>query len=225
MKNFKIFTILALIISAFVLSGCKKDDPKLDSPEAFLQNPYVSSAINESNIPVNQGNNPPALAGTYSTNGSVTDASDVLSLLIGVPIQSVVVLSNQTSTGKIDFGESIDGISVTGTGGYITGDNGRFTIYGESKQSGSEAGLPDGVSMTVVIMMSGTQSSNGNLTGVQGISIVTDVNNSSYKELKGAWWKYNATFTLQKSNAPALKSSVNYNGTIIVQKTLQNIIK
>jgi len=229
MKNFKLLTILTFVLSVFVLSGCKKDDPKLDSPEAFLKNPYVSDAVNESNIPVNQGNNPPALAGTYSTNGSVTDASDELSSLIGNPIQSVFVLSNQTASGKIDFAESVSGINVSGIGGYITGDNGRFTIYGESKQSGTDAGLPDGISLTVVIMMSGTQSNNGNLTGVQGISIITDAasNNSSYNvaAIKGLWWKYNATFTLQKSNAPALKSSVNYNGTIIVQKTLQNIIK
>ena len=224
MKNIKLFTILALVLSAFVLSGCKKDDPKLDSPEAFLKNPYVSDAINESNIPVNQGNNPPALAGTYSTNGSVTDASDVLTSMIGVPIQSVFILSNQTSSGKIDFAESVSGINVSGIGGYITGDNGRFTIYGTSEQSGSDAGLPDGVSLTVVVMMSGTQSNNGNLTGMQGISIITDVNNSSYNTVKGAWWKWDATFTLQKTaSVPALKSAVNYSSTILVQKALQNI--
>jgi len=230
MKKFKLFTIFALIISAFVLTGCQKDDLKLDSPDAFLKNPYVSDAVNESNIPVNQGNNPPALAGTYSTNGSITDASNELSSLIGTPILSVFVLSNQTTSGKIDFSESVSGINVFGIGGYITGDNGRFTIYGESKQSGTDAGLPNGLSLTVVVMMSGTQSNNGNLTGVQGISIITDAasNNSSYNvaAIKGLWWKWDATFTLQKvASAPAPKSALNYNSTILVQKVLQNIRK
>ena len=226
MKNFKLFTILSFVVSAFVLTGCKKDDEeKFENPSDFLQNPYVQGAINESNIPVNQGDNPPALAGTYQINGSVTDASDELYSEIGLPIQTVFVLSNQTSSGKINFEERLNGIAVYGIGGYITGDNGRFTIYGESKQSGSDAGLPNGVTITVVVMMSGTQSNNGNLTNVQGISIVTDVNNSSYKEFKGAWWKYNATFTLQKSNAPAINSSENYSSTFLIQKALQNIKK
>jgi len=145
--------------------------------------------------------------------------------MIGVPIQTIFVLSNQTTSGKIDFAESISGINVSGIGGYITGDNGRFTIYGESEQSGSEAGLPDGVSLTIVVMMSGTQSSNGNLTGMQGISIITDAasNNSSYNvaALKGLWWKWDATFTLQKVNASPIASTLNYSNHILIQKALR----
>jgi hypothetical protein len=98
-------------------------------------------------------------------------------------------LYNQTSSGKIDFEERAEGLKVSGSGGYITGDNGRFTIYVESKQSGSEAGLPDNVTMMVVLMMLGTLSSNGNLTGVQGMTVITDVNNSEYKEEKGLFFR------------------------------------
>ena len=195
MKKNILFTALTFVLSAFVLTSCTKDG--YSSPEEFIENPSVKRAINESGIPVNYGDAPPALAGTYSVNGSVTDASSEMYVLVGMPVQSEFVLSQQTNSGKINFEERIGGIRASGSGGYITGNNGRFTIYQESKQSGSEAGLPNDVSLTLVLMMSGTKSDNGNLTNVQGISIITAVNNASYKSAEGWWWKWDATFYLQ----------------------------
>ena len=204
MKNIKIITMLALFVSAFVLSGCYKDDSNkksgFSSPEEYIENPSVNNAIKESGIPVNNGDTPPALAGTYSVNGYVTDASYEISSIVGTPVQSEFVLSKQTNSGKIDFSERLNGITVTGSGGYITGNGGRFTIYQESRQRGSEAGLPNGVSLTVVLMMSGTKANNGNLTDVKGISIITDVSDSSYKNAEGQWWMWNATFYLEYEN-------------------------
>ena len=201
-RNIKYFAILILILSASTFTSCYKDGESskksgFSSPEEYIENPSVKKAVNESDIPVYPGSNPPALAGTYSVDGSIIDASYEMSSLIGIPVRSVFVLSKQTNSGKIDFEERVNGIKVSGSGGYISGNSGRFTIYQESIQSGSEAGLPDGVRMTVVLMMSGTKASNGNLTNVEGISIVTEINNPSYKKAEGWWWKWKATFYLQ----------------------------
>ena len=203
MKQFKTVTILTLIVSALFLAGCYKEDESskkksgFTSPEEYIENPSVIKAINESDIPVYQGTNPPALAGTYILNGYITDVSSALYKLMGRPIQTEFIFSKQTNSGKIDCEERAGGIKVSGSGGYITGNNGRFTIYQESRQSGTEAGLPNGVSITVVLLMSGTKSSNGNLVNVEGISIITEVNNSQYKSAEGGWWKWEANFYLQ----------------------------
>jgi hypothetical protein len=75
-----------------------------------------------------------------------------------------------------------------------------ITIYLESKQSGSEAGLPDDLSMNVVLLMSGTKLTTGNLTA-KGISIITEIvtTNTQYNTaaIKGAWWMWEADFDLQ----------------------------
>ena len=206
MKKFKIFTILTLVVSSIIITGCYKDGNSsskksgFSSPEEFIENPSVKNAINESGIPVNYGDTPPALAGTYLVNGNFTDASYELYSFVGTSFQSEVILSKQTNTGKIDYAERIDDYNVKGSGGYITGNNGRFTIYQESRQSGSEAGLPNGISQTVVMMMSGTKSNNGNLTSVKGITIITEISNASYTNLVGLWWIWDATFYLQAGN-------------------------
>ena len=144
------------------------------------------------------GATPPAnLAGQYSVEGVVSNTSDALSNLKGLPVNSTFILSNQTNSGRIDCAEMVGGIKATGSGGYVTGANGNFTIYQESKQSGTEAGLPAGVSITVVLIMSGQQANNGDLTNVKGISIVTEVNNRDYNTLIGQWWKWVADFYLE----------------------------
>ena len=170
------------------------------------------------------------MAGTYLTDGEVTDASYLLSELIGVPMGSEFILSGQTSSGKINFEERINGIRATGTGGYITGANGYFTIYLVSEQTGTEAGLPNDVSITVVVMMSGKQSSNGNLTDVEGITIYIKAKSSNkdydLRAIEGLWYKWEATFYLQTGNrsSSSFKSATNFNEQLLLQKALQIIM-
>ena len=228
MKQFKIFTIFTFVLSAFVLTSCYKDDDKFSSPDEFIENPSVSSAIRESGVPVYQGGAPPELAGTYSVSGSYTDASYEMEDIIGERIQSVFVLSKQTKSGKIDVEErGYDGTKVSGSGSYITGNNGHFTIYAESVQTGREAGLPNNVSLTVVLMMSGTKASNGNLVDVEGITIITKANNSEYKEAEGQWWLWEADFYLQAGvrSSSVLKSTTNSDGQLLLQKALKAIME
>ncbi len=191
-----------------LLSACDKDDNKdnedkksnFSEPEEYIENPSVTSAINESGISINEGGNPPALAGTYLVDGEVVDASYIFNSLIDLPINSEIRLYNQTASGKIDFQEKVGGYTAWGSGGYITGDNGKFTIYQESRQSGSEAGLPNDITINVALLMSGVKLSNGDLTA-KGISIITEVvtTNSEYdiESIEGIWWMWDADFNLQ----------------------------
>ena len=198
--NYLVFVILAVSV---LFTSCKKDNDGLSSPEDFLKNPSVTGAVKESGIDINNGDNPPPLAGTYITDGEVVDASELLDDLIGVPLRSEFELYNQTASGKISFREKVGELKASGMGGYITGDNGKFTIYLESKQSGSEAGLPDDISANVVLLMSGNKLSNGDLI-VAGITIITDISTSNKQydrktlnSIKGNWYMWEADFDLK----------------------------
>ena len=201
-KNFFRRVCLALLTAGIIFTGCSKDDPppkasNFTSPAEIVSNPSVAKALNDAGVSVYDGNTPPLnLAGEYSTDGIVVNSSDGLSEMIGRTFQSTFILSNQSSSGTIDFTEKVQGITAAGSGGYITGKDGNFTIYQESKQSGLEAGLPPGISVTVVLIMSGTKANNGNLTNMKGISIFTEVNNRSYNLIIGQWWQWAASFYL-----------------------------
>jgi hypothetical protein len=163
--------------------------------EEYIQNPSVKKAISESGIEINQGTTPPALAGNYVLDGEVVDASKYFYSTVSAAINSQFNLYNQTASGKISFSETLDGISVSGSGGYITGKNGKFTLYQESQQSGAEAGLPDGVTMTAVFIMSGTKLSNGDVEA-KGITIITE-GSGDYDFFVGQWWMWQSTMELQ----------------------------
>jgi len=201
MKKTQILALGILAISAVLFGSCDCDKPS-PGPDDFLKNPSVKGAVNESGIEINKGTTPPALAGTYLTDGEIVDASYLLDDLIGVSINTEFELYNQTISGKISFRETVGGFTFSGIGGYITGNSGKFTIYGESRQSGSEAGLPNDLSINVVLLMSGVKLSNGDLSAVKGISVITEVktSNKSYgdvKSIEGNWWMWEADFDLQ----------------------------
>ncbi len=221
--------ILTILISLF--TACEKETgekPKKDnfnSPEEFLKNPSIQNAIDESGIHIYYGKNPPVLSGKYSTEGSVTDASSVVSELVGLPITSTITLYNQTASGKISFKEEISGIVAWGTGGYIIGENGKFSIFQESLQSGEEAGLPSDLSITVVLVMSGTKYSQGDLIA-KGISIITKATSPNSKDydleaLEKVWWMWEADFYLE---GPASKSSLVSNYSLYFPDEIKEII-
>lgn len=230
--------IIPITIIFFVLfSACSKDDDadkkdkksNFSEPEEYIENPSVSAAIDESGININEGDNPPPLAGTYLTDGVVTDASYVANSLIGMPINSEIKLYNQTTSGKIDFQEKVGGLTAWGSGGYITGDNGKFTIWQESRQSGSEAGLPNDITINVALLVSGTKLSNGDLTA-KGISIITEVitTNSEYDTefIEEIWWMWEADCELQaENNKSAIIESENQKISLSTQKILKMIIE
>lgn len=207
---------ISVILISFLFTACEKrsDDPtpkpkksNFNSPEEFLENPSVKNAISESSISINYGEYPPILSGIYNAAGSVTDVSSIVSELYGLPINSTITLYNQTASGKINFKEEISGVSVNGTGGYIIGENGEFSIFQESLQNGEEAGLPSDLSVTVVLIMSGIKYNQGDLRA-KGISIITKATSPNPKDydlvsIEKIWWMWEAYFNLE---GPANKS-------------------
>ena len=233
----KLFISIVLISCLF--AACQKGSGDsiinskksgFNSAEEFLENPSIKNAIVESNIPIYKGTNPPVLSGIYTAAGSVTDVSANASELYGSPINSVITLYNQTASGKINFKEEISGVTVYGAGGYIIGKNGEFSIFQESLQSGEEAGLPSDLSITVVLIMSGSKYSQGSSQGdlrAKGISIVTKATstnpkNYDLKEIEKIWWMWDAYFNLE---GPAKKYlSINPSGLAIPGKIKETIL-
>lgn len=226
---------IALLFLVLV-SACSKDDdtknePKKSNfsvPEEYMENPSVAAAINQSGISVNKGDNAPSMEGIYLLDGEVIDASDMVNSLIGMPIISEIKLYNQTTSGEIDFQENYGDLTAGGSGGFITGDNGKFTIWQESRQSGSEAGLPDDLTVNVVLLMSGTRLNNGDLSA-KGISIITEVNtiNTEYdgiEALEGIWWIWDCDFDLQAGKSATIQLK-NKNNSFASQEILQLIIE
>ena len=237
MKEKLLFSVFLLAVILFS-AGCTKksgnsDSPfssskksNFESPEEFLQNPSVQNAIQESSISINKGDDPPLLAGIYSVNGYVVDVSSAAQELYGSPISSTITLYNQTASGKIDLKEEVSGIVVYGSGGYIIGENGAFSVFQESKQNGEEAGLPSDLSVTVVLIMSGVKNSSGDLRA-KGISIVTKATSTSsgkydLEEIEKIWWMWDAQFTL-KGAAPKKFVFTGGNNTYIPNE-IKNII-
>ena len=202
-KSFSMLSILLLILT---LQFCIKvveppiKDTDFNEPEEYLENPSVKDAIDESQIPINKGDDPPVLSGDYHVTGEIIDASSTISQLIGISLNSNIKLYNQTNTGKISLVETVGNLTAWATGGYITGANGKFTIWQESEQSGEEAGLPEDLTINVALLISGAKLYDGDLEA-RGISIITNVEttNKDYntKNVKGLWWMYDAYFDLQ----------------------------
>jgi len=216
MKN--IYVINCLLIFLLLSSSCKDSstEPQGDkksgfnTPEEYLKNPSVGSAISNAGIEIHNGETPPPLAGTYKLNGTIKKTSYLLSEWKNKKIYSSVVLYNQTQSGKINYQEKVNGYTAIASGGYITGENGKFTIWQESVQTGSSAGLPDDITITVVLLISGTKYGNGNLFA-KGISIVTDAkttnNNYNIDQVEGVWWMWESDFLLIGAQNTDIKTS------------------
>jgi len=197
------------LVSVLLISTCVGKNPvapdfrknDFESPEEYLENPSVKNAVEDSDFPIYEGNAPPRLAGDYLTYATVTSTSPLLEDLVGtLLVNSKITLYNQTASGEISLQETLNDITVWGSGGYITGENNDFTIWQESRQSGSEAGLPDDVTVYVSLLISGYKEDDGDLK-ISGISIITRVvtDNKEYDidKIEGQWWMYEGTLSLQ----------------------------
>lgn len=199
--------IILIFVCGFVINSCEKGESNeataTSKSEEIIKNPWVADAVNKSGISIHKGENPPQVTGLYAANGKVLKASLKFNSYIGDILESTFELHNQTASGSISYQERLENIKISGMGGYISGDNGKFTIYLESTQSGKDAGLPNGVSLKVVVLMSGTKASNGNITASL-LTIYTDVISTisqfDTNGLVGSWFFSEGNFTLKSGN-------------------------
>lgn len=102
------------------------------------------------NFPIYKGFNPPNIVGEYKIVGWNVkyDKMDIF------PIGEIIAdyyynFANQDDMGRVDVTFNSDSEAGTGTGAYISGDNGCFTVYID--QTGSSNDLSCDWSMPVVI--------------------------------------------------------------------------
>lgn len=163
-----------------------------NSPEEFMVNPSVKRTISDRNFKVNWGQNYPPLAGFYETDGTVFDSD--LNEMIGQPIMTNVCLFNQTTSGKIDYSESISSngdINANAIGSYITGADGSFTIWQEGDATIS------GCQLHNALIISGTKLSNGDLMTETLTVNLTKKNCGGY--IIPEWYESEIYFSLEGS--------------------------
>jgi hypothetical protein len=159
---------LSLVTTAVLICCFCSDKPKtrdFNSSEEFMDNPSVQDGIDESGQPVNQGDDPPPIAGKYYAVGSVVDSTH--SSLVGSPIDSSICLYDQTHSGLINYAEVAGDTAITATGNYVTGDFDRFTIWQEADA------YFYGCRQHNALIMSGYKLENGDLQ-VSGLTVVLE---------------------------------------------------
>lgn len=223
------------VLFAVLFFSCEKDNKPnakkegFNSTEEFLVNPSVQEAIDDSDIPIYEGEEPPVLSGTYNAVGSVIAVSANAYSMYGATLNSTFILYNQTASGKISFREEVQGATAYGSGGYIIGEDMKFSVFQESFQTGSEAGLPYGVSVTVVLIMSGTKYNSGDLRA-KGISIITNANSSNpdytvEDDAIGTWWMWEGDFTLEGEATISYEKSGYKENLYLPEKVKESIFK
>lgn len=204
---------IALLFLFFISPSCVEDGVQsnyvnylaaLSEPEVilFLEDPSVENAIEESGIELYPGDTPPSLEGKYQNYAEITEASVYYSDIVGDSITTKMLLFNQTESGEISLEEYLDEITYEGIGGYITGEDGYFSLWIKVYHDYSDYGYD--FQETTIVVLSGTQLSNGDLS-FRGMTTITKsiTSDEAYvdfcKERIGAWWMYESDSELISS--------------------------
>jgi len=147
-----------------------------DKPEDYLENPWITDAIEYSGHTVYKGSSPPSIAGRYATFGEVIDGTDLS--IIDLSFESTVCLFNQTAAGRIESWEFAG--EATGQGaGNITGESSTFTVWQEL------AYQDEYCEQRNALILSGTQSADGDLD-VFGLVVILASTNCP--GVRPGWW-------------------------------------
>jgi hypothetical protein len=164
--------VLMLASCGSTVAGLSEDGtgvPGLDTPEQILSNPYVDDAIDAARdegvvVTPEAGVNPPVITGSYQMSGEVM----YLGLSGWRPLSpGTWRWSNQTSANHVDTDfEQAGLLTQTGSGGgeIIRGEGSRFTVYSVLDVSTTVFG--ETCQERVVVLVDGTQLSNGDVTAV-----------------------------------------------------------
>ncbi|MFH1120785.1 MAG: hypothetical protein V1775_13260 [Bacteroidota bacterium] len=133
---------LALVIVLGVLSvGCKKDEKDDSKVEENGLSKEINNLIPDSIItkmvdlgmPINRGETPPVLNGTYHANPFVLKASNVPNDSPGYTFSeydlTLYEQNNDNLSVKMDYFNG--GESGSGIGGFVVGSGNNFTVFGE----------------------------------------------------------------------------------------------
>lgn len=198
---------------------------RFGSPQEFVQNPSIRQGLDTAGAQVNLGSNPPPLAGRYRADAEITSITldRLRTQFEGQPIRSEICLFNQITAGRISLSERLAGIEAFGDGGYVTGDDARFTVWGESVQDfGTQAaqlgfhqlGFEEGTCMgRVAFILSGRKSSSGDLEDIFGTTVIVAFQcpgmyelgaprenvHQVIREINGLSWSWAGTLELEGS--------------------------
>ncbi len=162
------------------------------TPEEFMENLFVKEAVIGSEIETYYGDTPPSLVGQYTTTGEITKHHSGLIGPFPAIVSFTACLFNQGHSDSISFAESVGDFLFGGEESLITGDNGRFTIWGEFLETNNVIGLSDSCTATVVFIMSGRKLDNGDIRA-QGLTVTTELQDC--QGFVGGWYMWEADFS------------------------------
>lgn len=144
-KKYLLKQFISFLILLLLANSCKKDDTEntdsntqkntgFSSAQDFKDNSYISNAIIQSGITINDGTNPPNIEGEYDTSpSSYYAACDVWTTLIGINLNTIVKYYNQSGL-RISSSEkcpTVGSYYSEGVDGFITGCGNNFTVWME----------------------------------------------------------------------------------------------
>ena len=164
MKKFKMITIFALVVSAFVLTGCYKEEDSRgltrDIREFMPEN--ILKTVEDLGMPIYGGNTPPDITGTFFMSPSILKASNFdRPTDIGSRFTDATIIysdqDNKDLTVKVFQDNLRDGSDGgNGTGGFIVGKDKNFTVFVKLVDVDKH-----GHKATAAMLYSGTMSDSG----------------------------------------------------------------
>lgn len=155
--------------------------PVGESAASVTDQPLISNVLAESGFPINLGDSPPPIGGSYVVSYMTVDASEKATALLGSGGSGRLCLFGQTS-GSID--EAWDGDDEIWTNGLVTGSGSEFTLWRELTLD-----LGDGCTIELTGIDSASRPGTGDLWGDQ-LAVVRDAEPACGMSLRrGVWWR------------------------------------
>ncbi|MBN2663864.1 MAG: hypothetical protein JXR68_09465 [Bacteroidales bacterium] len=131
------FIALALLSFLFVISSCTKkvDEYGLTKEINNIIPDEILTSMLDMGMPLNGGNEPPEIIGTYFVSPFILDSSNVPDDVSGKLFADFVVtfydFNPRKLTVKIDYDNGIE--TGTGVGSFIVGEGNKFSVFCEIK--------------------------------------------------------------------------------------------
>ncbi len=154
-----------------------------ETPQDFLSNPLLQSAIAGSGFTYTLGSTPPNIMGQYLTSGTFTKANP--SSIAGDTMSTTYCYYNQqtTSVDSLETAPTTDpSYRSVGPGLLVSGTGQDFTIWKDAHSTSSSC------TQHTYVLFSGTVGSDQHLRG-QWLTVVIDVT-SGCGDVQPGWWRW-----------------------------------